>query len=54
MSNNVNASIQGKVAKMLDLVVIEPSSSPWASPVVLVSNVNPKEGTSDSVSTSED
>ncbi|KAJ1180403.1 hypothetical protein NDU88_005624, partial [Pleurodeles waltl] len=32
----VKASIKEEVSKMLTLGVIEESSSPWASPVVLV------------------
>ncbi|KAJ1185464.1 hypothetical protein NDU88_002256 [Pleurodeles waltl] len=41
LSDSVKASIQEEVSKMLALRVIEPSSSPWSSPVVLVPKAAP-------------
>ncbi|KAJ1130785.1 hypothetical protein NDU88_009132 [Pleurodeles waltl] len=44
LSDQVKANIKAEVAKMLDLKVIEPSDSPWSSPVVLVPKANPQGG----------
>ena len=42
LSDQVKASIKPEVAKMLQLGVIEPTSNPWATPVVLIPKPNPK------------
>ena len=42
--DKVKASIQAEIANMFDLGVIEPSSSPWASPVLLVPKAGLKGG----------
>ena len=44
LSDQVKASIKAEVAKMLELEVTGPSSSLWASPVVLAPKPDPKGG----------
>ena len=45
LTDRVKARIKDEVSKMLALGVIEPSSSPWSSPVVLVPKAAPAGGT---------